>query len=131
MIKEVLNKWWKAEGQDQIETPVDEKAQFVLFYKKLPIGKLSLFNGVWSFEYTEEFKAQNQILPLIDFPNLELVYQSNQLWPFFSYRIPGLNQPSVMEIIQKRNIDKHNEVELLKQFGQLSIYNPYRLSFSI
>ncbi len=131
MIKEVLNKWWKAEGQDQIETPVDEKAQFVLFYKKLPIGKLSLFNGVWSFAYTEEFKAQTQILPLIDFPNLELVYQSNQLWPFFSYRIPGLNQPSVMEIIQKRNIDKHNEVELLKQFGQLSIYNPYRLSFSI
>lgn len=45
-------------------------------------------------------------------------YKSEELWPFFRIRIPGLEQPSVQEILERENIDKNDEVELLKRFGK-------------
>jgi len=128
MLKSIINKIWKSEGQEDISTPKNANAEFVLIYKNLPIGKLKVSNGVWHFNYSEEFRKQSEILPLVDFPDTNLNYESTQLWPFFSYRIPGLNQPSVQEIINKKRIDKNNEVELLKQFGKFSIYNPFQLT---
>ncbi|MBK6483069.1 MAG: HipA N-terminal domain-containing protein [Chitinophagales bacterium] len=128
MIRKLINKIWKGEGQEDINTPVNENASFVLMYKDLPIGSLEIKNGVWKFTYTKEFQMQKDISPLIDFPDTNLEYESNQLWPFFSYRIPGLNQPSVQDIMKQDDIDKNNEVALLKKFGKFSIYNPYMLN---
>lgn len=128
MIKKIINKIWKAEGQEDINTPSNESAEFVLKYKDLSIGLLTLDGGVWKFAYTEQFKAQSELTPLVDFPDLNQDYQSANLWPFFSYRIPGLNQPAVKDIIKKEDIDKNNEVALLKKFGKISIYNPFQLN---
>lgn len=128
MIKKIINKIWRAEGQEDIDTPSNESAEFVLKYKDLPIGLLTLNKGVWKFVYTEQFKAQNELTPLVEFPDIKQDYQSVNLWPFFSYRIPGLNQPTVKDIIKKEDIDKNNEVALLKKFGKISIYNPFQLN---
>lgn len=128
MLKKLINKIWKSEGQEDMATPSLEKASFQLVYKKLLIGTLYVNNGIWKFTYSDQFKAQDEILPLVDFPNKKSTYESAQLWPFFSYRIPGLNQPSVQEIIRKESIDKENEVALLKKFGRFSIFNPYLLN---
>ena len=130
MIKKIINKIWKAEGQEEINTPADQSAEFVLMYKELPIGVLSLKKGIWKFTYSELFRQQNTISPLVDFPDTSKIYENTQLWPFFSYRIPGLNQPMVQEIIRHEVIDEKNEVELLKKFGKLSVFNPFRLQFS-
>ena len=129
MINKFINKVWKTESQEDINTPANQNAEFVLVYKDLQIGILSLSKGVWKFSYTDQFRKQTDILPLIDFPKTDEKYESNQLWPFFSYRIPGLNQPKVQEIIRSENID-NNEVELLKKFGLSTIYNPFLLKIS-
>lgn len=58
MIRKLINKIWKGEGQEDINTPVNENASFVLMYKDLPIGSLEIKNGVWKFTYTKEFQMQ-------------------------------------------------------------------------
>ncbi|MEM1323682.1 MAG: hypothetical protein AAGG75_25705, partial [Bacteroidota bacterium] len=90
------------------------------------IGFLKLTDGVWTFEYSTDFKNQNDIQPLTDFPDVDKVYKG-KLAPFFLQRIPSLSQPKVMQVIEQENIDKTNEVELLKHFGKTSINNPFQL----
>jgi HipA-like protein len=117
----------KTKANAEIRTPLDEVASFELSYKNLSIGHLELQDGNWRFYYSEEFKSQDVIKPLIDFPNQNKTYSNKELWPFFSYRIPGLSQPAVKEIIKKEAIDSGNEVALLKKFGKYSIFNPFLL----
>ncbi|MEZ4773209.1 MAG: hypothetical protein R3D00_08500 [Bacteroidia bacterium] len=127
MLKKLINIIWKAEGQEDILTPINQQAKFELRYESLVIGILQLKEGIWTFSYSIEFRNQNKIKPLTDFPDIEKVYQSEDLYPFFIQRIPGLNQPKVKVAIEVENIDKTNEAELLKRFGQYSIANPFRL----
>lgn len=130
MLKKIKNKLWKSEGQENIETPNDITAKFILMYEGFTIGYLTLEAGIWKFRYSEEYKKNPIVIPIVDFPNIMLEYANKNLWPFFSYRIPGLNQPSVQNIIKEEEIDENNEVELLKKFGEYTIYNPYKLEYA-
>lgn len=87
---------------------------------------MSCKDGEWTFKYSDEFKIQNEYHKIIGFPELDEEYKSNDLWPFFRIRIPGLKQPAIREIIEKENIQT-NEFELLKRFGKKTISNPYEL----
>lgn len=126
MIK-TIKKIFNIDGLENISTPTHIYVRFKLMYEDKIIGYLTLSEGEWSFEYSTEFKLNNFISPLLDFPDTSRVYRSKNLWPFFAYRIPGLNQPKVRAILEKDKIDEHNEVELLKKFGNFSIYNPFKL----
>lgn len=127
MLSKLKNLWHGEEGMDKVNVPKDLKFIFVLGYKDLEIGYLSIEEGVWHFEYSAQFKEQNSLPPLIDFPNTEKAYKSKHLWPFFASRIPGINQPIVQQIITKDKIDSTNEAELLKRFGKHTISNPFVL----
>jgi HipA-like protein len=127
MQNQIWNKIWKQEGHDYVCTPAKTDAKFQLKYKEIIIGYLKLSNGEWSFEYDVMFENQNKVHKLIDFPNIKKQYKSNELWPFFSSRIPGLGQPKVQAFIKNQNIDSSNEVELLKAFGFQTITNPFQL----
>jgi len=41
--------------------------------------------------------------------------------------LPGLKQPAIQEILKNEEIDKGNEIALLKRFGRKTITNPYEL----
>lgn len=127
MLKELVKKLWKSEGQETMFTPKDIEAEFKLTYRKLEIGTLSLKDGKWTFMYSEAFKAQDKIKPLTDFPNLDKVYTSEDLYPFFLSRIPGSGQTKFQETIKRENIDPDNEAELLKRFGRQTIANSFVL----
>jgi len=118
----------KADGQQALVTPKEGHAEFLLTYKDLEIGKLWLEQGKWHFAYSEAFKAQDKIKPLVDFSKVEKIYHFESLPPFFLHRIPGMGQPKVRKIIKEDKIDPTNEVELLKRFGKKSISNPFRLN---
>lgn len=122
-----LKNLWKSEGQEEIVTPQDYEVDFQLTYKHLKVGFLSLRKGIWSFRYSEEFKKQDLIKPLVDFPDVDKEYRSEELQPFFAHRIPGLGQPKVKKIVEEENIDKHNEAKMLERFGKISITNPFQL----
>jgi HipA-like protein len=116
-----------SEGHEDLETPQDIHAEFILKYKSLTVGFLELHEGIWTFSYSQEFKEQEDLRPIVQFPDKNKIYKNEELWPFFTIRIPGLNQPEIQRIIESENIDRTNEVELLKRFGEKTISNPYEL----
>ena len=122
MIKKLKKRMMRPNGLKNLPTPEDVFIEFVLKYKNLTIGKLTLDNGEWKFEYTEAFKNQNNITPLSNFPSLNKVYTSSELWPFFATRIPSLTQ-----LQQKHENVERNEAALLKRFGARTITNPFVL----
>src|SRR5271166_200051 len=124
-LKNILFK--RSEGFENLKTPQNMEARFELSYKNLTIGYLSIKNGKWFFKYTDEFKKQKQLLPMIDFKDVNKVYESEELWPFFTSRIPSLSQHYVKSIIDQKNIDAENEVSLLEHFGKRTITNPFLL----
>lgn len=127
MIKELMKLFKKSGGYEDITTPQDVYETFLLNYKNLLIGELSLKHGEWEFVYSDAFKKQDNIKPIVAFPVVNKLYKSSDLWPFFFTRIPSLNQPDIQETIKLNNLDERNEVELLKYFGKKTISNPFEL----
>jgi HipA-like protein len=125
-IGKAISSLWKTEGQALIETPQTLRSSFQLCYGTLNIGTLQLADGIWTFSYSQEFKDQDTIKPITEFPNPNKTYQSEALFPFFVHRIPSLSQPKVQDTIRHEKIEP-NEVALLKRFGEFSISNPFRL----
>lgn len=127
MIQKLKGLLWKTEEMNELNTPVNSKGSFVLSLNNLKVGTLRFENGMWYFEYTSEFIAQKTFAPIIDFPDPKKKYKGSELWPFFATRIPNLNQPFHLKKIQNANIDKEDEVSLLKVFGRETITNPFQL----
>jgi HipA-like protein len=115
-------------GHDiDVRTPEGAEAEFLLVYEGLPVGVLSVANGLWTFRYTDEFRKQKKVQPLVEFQDSSTTYKSRELWPFFAMRIPSLKRESVHEIVEKEAIDEKNEVELLRRFGKRTSANPFEL----
>jgi len=101
--------------------------KFIIKVDNLKIGYLTSKDNQWMFEYTDDFRKQDEYHRLVGFRDLNKKYLSDNLWPFFKIRIPGLKQPIVKEQIEKERLNIENEAELLKFFGRKSITNPYIL----
>lgn len=114
-------------GLVNTKTQPQSLEKFGLGYKELEIGTLTFKDGEWVFKYSDDFKSQNTIQPLIDFPDTTKTYRSEELWPFFLSRIPGLSQPAVKEVLKKEKINEDDEAALLKRFGKTSITSPFTL----
>jgi len=124
-IKKLLG---RPKGVEVVHTSKTKHASFGLLYNNLLVGVLELNNGIWKFYYAEPFKRQSDIAPLVNFPNVTKVYESEDLWPFFVSRIPSTNRPSVKEVIDKEHIDAGDLAALLGRFGKKTITNPFQLN---
>ena len=127
IVKTLLNifKESSEESQDWLIAPKDLSASFELYFKDIKVGVLKLDKSEWVFEYSEEFKQQSSLNPIIDFPDINKTYHSKELWPFFSIRVPSVERPNIRELINQGQID--NIVTLLEKFGSKTIANPYDL----
>jgi HipA-like protein len=114
-------------GMARTKTQAQSHEKFELGYKELEIGTLTFKDGEWVFKYSDEFKSQTEIQAMIDFPDTNKTYRSDELWPFFLSRIPGLSQPAVKELLRKEKINEDDEAALLKRFGKTSITSPFTL----
>lgn len=123
-LKKILS---REGGREYAPPPEEEQADFLLQYRNMDVGRLYLRKGKWHFEYTEDFRRQKHIPPIVNFPSLHKHYESDTLWPFFVIRIPGLKQPAVQAEIMKNKLDARNEAQLLRHFGKTSIANPFVL----
>jgi len=106
-----------------------ENGKFQLLYEDKLIGTLEYFDDKWIFKYSDEFKKDQFVLPLIDFPDVNKVYEFDELMPFFATRVPNLNQPYHEQKLEKLEGDKTSLVSLLKIFGEKSINNPFELRY--
>jgi HipA-like protein len=127
-MKKIKKYFWKTEGMEYGNPESYENYVFHLMYGKFTIGILSFSKGIWSFKYTEEYKANQIVTPITDFPDIEKEYSSNELWPFFAARIPTLNQAYHFKKISNANVSNNNPAQLLKIFGNKSINNPFILT---
>lgn len=128
MIKKFIKAFWKVDGMDFTDNPTGSKGSFQLYFGKLLIGTLMYDGNTWTFRYSDEYKKVSDIIPIIDFSDLDKEYSSRELWPFFAARIPTINQPYHFKKIKKANIREDDSVELLKLFGKATINNPYLLT---
>lgn len=122
-IKRLFNK----NKDNEVSLNFKGEIKFTLSIKELIIGTLFIEENLWKFSYSEEFKEQTKFRKLAGFSDLNKVYESRILWPFFKIRIPGLKQPMIIEIIEQENLDKDNEAALLQRFGRKVVSNPYIL----
>ncbi len=105
----------------------DVSVTFLLHFRDLEVGSLSFESGWWTFQYSDDFREQTELKPLTDFPDLNRVYRDQDLWPFFTQRIPSLQQPAVQAFMRKRHLDEVDQVSLLRRFGQRTVANPFAL----
>jgi len=117
---------WKKE----MKVAPDVQAEFSLFYGNLLVGTLSVIESRWRFAYSEEFKLNTDLRPLVEFPDLDKVYDNQELWQFFASRIPSMEQPDVEEVLENENIAEDDVVALLKRFGKRTITNPFELKYN-
>lgn len=122
---EVAKDWLGA--KTVVHAPPGITAQFLLRYGDLTLGTLTVQDGLWRFEYSEEFKHSQNLRPLIEFPDPSKVYQSTDLWQFFAMRIPSTERPEIEEILREEHIPEDDAVRLLKRFGKRTIANPFEL----
>ena len=113
--------------RDKIETPRDAHAKFHLKYDDLTVGILCVDHGHWIFRYSDEFRKRSDLRPIVEFPDVNKTYESDELWPFFQMRIPSRTQSTVEEIIERERIQENDQVRLLARFGRRTIANPYEL----
>lgn len=122
-------KEWLGWKKEMVVAP-EMQAEFLLFLGNLLVGKLSVTEGHWRFEYSEEFKLKIDLRPLVEFPDLDKVYDNQDLWQFFASRIPSMEQPDVETVLENEKIDETDVVALLKRFGKQTITNPFVLRFN-
>ncbi|WP_028788712.1 HipA N-terminal domain-containing protein [Terrimonas ferruginea] len=131
MLYKKLKSWFsKGDNDTVVSLPKDKDARFLLKIDGIDVGYLLSKEGEWYFSYTKEFQQHQDYNLITGFSEFDKVYKSEELWPFFRIRIPGLKQPFVQEILEQEKIDKNDEVELLKRFGKRTIANPYELTLA-
>jgi HipA-like protein len=129
-LKNILQKLTPWSGDDDFLSKItteNENAKFALLFEGNLIGILEFNNDKWIFEYSDEFKKNQFVKPLINFPDVNKKYEFEELMPFFATRIPNLNQPFHKSKLEKLEGDKTSLVSLLKIFGEKSINNPFEL----
>ncbi|MCF6353032.1 MAG: HipA N-terminal domain-containing protein [Cyclobacteriaceae bacterium] len=131
-IKNLFQKLTPWFGDDEFLAKLNsetENGKFQLLFEDSLIGTLEYLDDKWVFKYSDEFKKDQFVLPLIDFPDIEKVYEFEELMPFFATRVPNLNQPYHEQKLEKLKGDKTSLVSLLKVFGEKSINNPFELRY--
>ncbi len=121
-FKKVLARLFWSESQNEMVLTPDNDATFHVNLGRLFVGTLLYSEGIWYFNYSEEFKMQNRILPLANFPSKEKEYSAKELWPFFASRIPSNAQLQLDKDTPQEDI-----VTLLRRFGRRTVANPYEL----
>lgn len=121
-LKKILARLFWSESQNDMVLATENDATFNVNLGKLLVGTLLYSAGVWYFSYSNEFKLQNRILPLANFPSKDKEYSTRDLWPFFASRIPSNAQLQI-----EKDKPKEDAVTLLRRFGRRTVANPYEL----
>ena len=121
-FKKVFARLFWSESQNEMVLTPDNDATFHVNLGRLFVGTLLYSDGIWYFNYSDEFKLQNRILPLANFPSKEKEYSAKELWPFFASRIPSNAQLQLDKDTPQEDI-----VTLLRRFGRRTVANPYEL----
>ncbi len=120
IMENIVKMFWHDSDETNLKATEGMTGKFDLLLGTLLVGTLVYSSGIWTFSYSDEFKKQDETSPLVNFPQKDKVYESDQLWPFFASRLPGNAQ-------LEQEASKEDIVSLLKKYGKHVITNPYVL----
>lgn len=126
MIKNIF-KYLNQSSHQKLKVKEGKEAEFRLMLDNLEVGRLSFKDGKWMFKYSDEFKESRGITTISAFPDINKIYKSEILWPFFTSRIPSLSRKKVKETIDEEGIHENDLLALLNRFGKRTITNPFEL----
>jgi HipA-like protein len=95
------------------------------------IGTLSQERGVFIFRYRSDYASSPGAEPISAFPDLNEVYESAELWPFFAVRIPPSERSDVRAALKERGLRPEQTLEVLGTMAKRSISNPYQLDLQM
>lgn len=121
-FKKICTRLFWSENQNDMVLVSDRDSTFNVNLGNLLVGTLLYSDGIWKFSYSNEFRKQNRILPLANFPSKDKNYSNRELWPFFTSRIPSNAQLQIENGKSQENI-----VALLQKFGRRTVTNPFEL----
>ena len=106
------------------------RVQLRLDDELVPVGILSHENGLFVFQYSDDFISR-LLPPIVGFPHLTTErYESAVLWPFFQVRLPPSSRADVARVLQEQHVDEENIFEMLRVLGRRSITSPYELELA-
>ncbi|MEQ9299607.1 MAG: hypothetical protein RIF33_13625 [Cyclobacteriaceae bacterium] len=123
-----LRRYLNPSGNRDLKVESSKAAEFRLTLGDLIIGFLKFEKDTWLFRYSDDFKESTGIKPLTNFPDVNKVYKSDELWPFFSARIPSLSRNKVKQKVADQGIRENDLIALLDKFGKKTITNPFELT---
>lgn len=123
MLRLFTDLWAKNKAEEK------ENLKVLLKYKDQPIGTLWFQKGAYYFKYDSSFEASG-LRPIIDFPEVSVIYESKILFPFFDIRIPSRKRTEIEKIISKMEEKNPTRLELLLELGKKSINDPYTIEKS-
>ncbi len=83
------------------------------------MGTLSVDDGVKTHpEYAHEPRKSDELRPIVQVPDVNSVYENEELWQFFASRIPSTEQAEVEAILKREHVEEDDAVALLKLFGK-------------
>lgn len=102
---------------------------FVLRYvphgaSDVTVGRLDYDGETWTFRYDADFKARRDLRPIEGLDDLEKVYRSRVLFPFFAVRIPDPRRGDVRRRLEAEGIQDPSVTDLLRIFGHRVVSSP-------
>ena len=106
-----------------------QKPKILLRYGSHNIGELWSEGSRFAFVYLPDFFNLNlKSIAGLPHPIRNKTYKNDELWPFFSLRIPDLKREDVQDLLRQRGLTESNQLELLAVLGRETINNPFSLA---
>lgn len=107
----------------------ERPGRFVLQYTppgepSVTVGVLEFEGGVWAFSYSEAYKRRSDLRPIEGFDDVQRVYRSSALFPFFAVRIPDVDRKDVQLRLKADRIRDPEATDLLRLFGRRTVSSP-------
>ncbi len=90
----------------------------------MTVGYLTFEDGWWTFKYDPEYRRRVDLRPIEGFDDLEKVYRSRVLFPFFAVRVPDEQRTDIQRRLAKRDIKDPDTSDLLREFGRRAAASP-------
>src|SRR6266850_5344695 len=78
------------------------------------VGFLRFSDGWWTFEYDAEYRRRPDLRPIEGFDDLNKIYRSRVLFPFFAVRVPDQDRHDIQRHLQKHKMVHPDESDLLR-----------------
>ena len=92
--------------------------------ERISVGMLTYEDDEYVFRYSPDYRRRG-LPPIAEFPDTSEVYRSEHLWPFFEVRVPPLNRPDIVSLLEEKGIRPTDLFGILGRIASRSVTSPF------